>query len=69
MGSHSWVRTRLDRHIPPRPWEETKQDFGKRLRKAAEEANAECDVEGLRQGFNKRPEEMVERKGERISRK
>ena len=65
----SWLRTRLERHAPARPWEETKEDFGKRLKKAAEDANAECDVGGLCEGFNKRLEEMIERKGERISRK
>ena len=43
----SWVRNSLKTSLPQKPWEESREAFGARLRDAAREANTKYDVDGL----------------------
>ena len=40
----AWVRKRLERTMPKKPWEESEEKYGQRLRQVIQEINAECDV-------------------------
>ena len=52
--------------VPAREWEETRDDFGARLRRCISEINDQLDVDGLGRGFNKRVKVLCERKGGRL---
>ena len=43
----SWLRKRLTRSTPKKCWEESREEYGRRLKRCCEEVNKECDVEGL----------------------
>ena len=62
----SWLRKRLERSTPKKCWEETREAYGRRLKRCCEEVNKECDVEGLCKDFPKRMKRMGEREGERL---
>jgi len=62
------VKLRESKTKPPRPWEESREAFTVRMRGIAQEVNANCDVEGLCQGFVKRLKQVVELKGGRTGR-
>ena len=43
----AWVRYKLARRVPPRPWLETTEQYGGRLKSVVAEVNREHDVESL----------------------
>ena len=55
----AWVRGRLASTTPTVPWEETPEDFAKRLHEATDFANANYDGSGLRRELNWRLEQLV----------
>ena len=62
----SWIRKRERRTLPRKPWEETEEQFGARLREIARNINNSCNVEGLCWEFPERINKLVEMEGERI---
>ena len=63
----SWVRERLKRSLPKDPWTETEEQFAKRLKTAAENVNANHDVEGLCREMPDRMHKLAhETKGDRL---
>ena len=62
----SWMRFRLVRSQPQRCWEESREEYGRRLKRCCEEVNQECDVEGLCRGLPKRMKKLQEAEGDRI---
>ena len=62
----SWLRHRLERTLPNKCWEESREEYGRRLKRCCEEANKECDVEGLCHGLTKRMKKLEEAEGDRL---
>ena len=62
----SWIRQRERRTLPRKPWEETEEQFGARLREIARSINKNCNVEGLCWEFPERIHKLLEMEGERI---
>ena len=62
----SWLRHRLTRSTPKKCWEETREEYGRRLKRCCEEVNNECDVQGLCQGFPKRMKRLEDEEGDRL---
>ena len=62
----AWMRTRLSRTTPPRPWEESRDAYAKRLKTCCHDINTTCDVEGLCKGLPKRIDKLVENEGGRL---
>ena len=50
----SWLRKRLEQSTPKKCWEETREAYGRRLKRCCDDINKDCDVEGLCRGFPKR---------------
>ena len=61
-----WLRLRLGRTFPKKCWEESRGDFGRRLKRCCEETTQECDVEGLCHGLPKRVKKLQEAEGDRL---
>ena len=49
----SWIRVRLLKSTPNRNWEETREDYGKRLKRCCDDINKHLDVDGLCHAFPK----------------
>ena len=62
----SWIRLRLEKTVPRKPWLETTEQYASRLRGVVDDINANLDVEGLRKGLPKRLDLVIEAKGGRI---
>ena len=62
----SWMRTRLGRTTPTKCWEETREQYGRRLKRCCDEVNKDCDVEGLCNGLPKRMRLLQEKDGDRL---
>ena len=63
----SWVRDRLKRSLPKEPWNETEEQFSKRLKLAGEHVNANFDVQGLCREMPERMRKLVhDKKGDRL---
>ena len=63
----SWVRERLKRSLPKEPWNETEENFAKRLKAAAEHVIKHFDVPGLCKEMPERMRLPVhETKGDRL---
>ena len=62
----SWLRHRLSRSTPAKCWLESREDYGRRLKRCCEEVNKECDVEALCKGLPKRMKLLQERAGDRL---
>ena len=62
----SWLRHRLSRSTPPKCWEESREECGRRLKRCCEEVNKECDVGGLCKGLPKRMKLVQERGRDRL---
>ena len=62
----SWLRHRLETSLPGRPWEETQEAFGARLRTCCADVNANLDVEGLCRSFRTRVQALVDNQGGRF---
>ena len=65
----SWVRARLIRSMATVPvaWEESPEQFEKRLLQVVKDINNELDVSGLCREVPRRLDELVRRKGDRLS--
>ena len=62
----SWLRKRLERSTPTKCWEETREAYGRRLKRCCEEVNKECDVTGLCRDFPKRMKLVSDKDGDRL---
>ena len=62
----SWIRYRLGRTVPAKPWEESRADYTARLKMVCEEINTNLEVENLCRGFQKRIQTLVDREGGRL---
>ena len=62
----SWLRKRLERTTPMKCWEESREAYGRRLKRCCEEVNKDCDVEGLCRGFPKRIRLLHDEDGGRL---
>ena len=63
----AWVRERLKKTVPARPWEETVEAYSSRLKDVAAHINRMHDVEGVCRELPSRVEKLMQRKGDRIS--
>ena len=62
----SWLRLRLLRSTPKQCWTETRQEYGRRLKRCCEEVNKELDVQGLSEGLPKRLKMLHDCDGDRL---
>ena len=62
----SWLRLRLSRSTPAKCWQESREAYGRRLKRCCEEVNKECDVESLCKGLRKRMKLLQDRDGDRL---
>ena len=62
----SWIRLRLEKTAPGKPWLDTTGQYASRLRRVVDDINTNLDVEGLCKGFPKRLDLVIEAKGGRI---
>ena len=63
----SWIRYREARNRMAKPWEETEEQFGRRLRGIVQEINDKLDVDGLCRALPARVTKLVARDGGRIN--
>ena len=63
----SWLRKRLEQSTPKKCWEETREDYGRRLKRCCDEVNKEYDVDGLCQGYPKRIKLLQQKQGGRLN--
>ena len=63
----AWVRARLNKTVPPKPWEETIEAFGSRLKDVALYINRQYNVDGLCQQLPERVAMLMKSQGDRIS--
>ena len=57
---------RLSRSTPAKCWQESREEYGRRLKRCCEEVNKECNVEGLCKGLPKRMKLLQDRDGDRL---
>ena len=62
----AWLTNRLRVTAPAKSWEETAEQFGARLKQAADYVNAHYDVEGLQRELPARLDRLCDREGARI---
>jgi len=62
----SWIRLRLGKTVPAKPWEETRAEYAARLKMICEDINSNLEVEALCRGFQKRIQKLVDREGGRL---
>jgi hypothetical protein len=62
----AWLRKRLARSLPPKPWLETRDEYGARLKREAQAINELYDVEGLCHRFPARLELLIAKEGDRL---
>ena len=62
----AWLRHRLTRSTPKKCWEESREQYARRLKRCCEEVNKECDVAGLCRGFPKRVRRLLSSGGDRL---
>ena len=62
----SWLRHRLAQSTPMKCWTETRQEYGRRLKRCCEEVNKDLDVEGLNQQLPRRLKLLKEKEGGRL---
>ena len=62
----SWLRHRLSRSTPAKWWQESREEYGRRLKRCCEEVNKECNVEGLCKGLPERMKLLQEADGDRL---
>ena len=62
----SWIKRRLAWTKPVCPWEESREEYGQRLKGIARDINKELDVDGLCSSFMKRIDKLVDSKGRRL---
>ena len=62
----SWLRLRLARSVPPKPWLETREGYARRLKACCGEINEKLDVRGLCHALLPRVDALVEAEGGRL---
>ena len=62
----SWLRHRLSISTPAKCWQETRDEYGRRLKRCCDEVNKEYDVDGLCQGYPKRIKLLQQKQGGRL---
>lgn len=62
----AWVRHRLKLTVPPKPWEESIEDFGSRLKDVALYINHHYNVDGLCRELPDRVAMLMRAQGDRI---
>lgn len=62
----AWIRDRLSRTLPAKPWNEARDAYGKRLKRICNDINSNCEVEALCRAFPTRINTLVEREGGRL---
>ena len=62
----SWLRHRLSISTPKNCWQETREEYGRRLKRCCDEVNKEYDVEGLCRGYPKRMKTLQDGQGQRL---
>ena len=62
----SWLRHRLARSTPKACWEETPEEYGRRLKRCCDEVDKECDVVSLCRSFPKRLKLLRKQEGGRL---
>ena len=62
----SWLRRRLTKTLPRRPWEETSEEYGARLKACAAYINEHHDVDNLCRGLPARLNELKALEGDRL---
>ena len=61
-----WMRRRLAVTVPQNPWEETVGEYASRLKSCCAYVNENHEVADLANGFLKRVQKVVDRKGGRL---
>ena len=62
----AWTRVLLTRTMPKRPWQETREAFGDRLRAVCRTINAEHKVEELCREFPDRIQQLIDVAGDNL---
>ena len=62
----AWLTNRLRVTVPKKPWEESVEQFGSRLKQAAAYVNAHYNVDGLQRELPSRLRKLHDREGGRI---
>ena len=62
----SWLRNRVAQSTPRRSWEETRPEYGRRLKRCCDEVNRGLDVEGLSKQLPKRLKPLKDSDGDRL---
>lgn len=62
----AWLRRRLALTLPAKPWLETREEFGSRLKQRTQHVNDKYDVQSFCRDFPQRIEELIEREGNRL---
>lgn len=65
-NSRRRLRHKLSRSTPRKCWQESREEYGRRLKRCCEEVNKECDVEGLCKGLPKRMKLLEDKGGDRL---
>ena len=65
--SVAWIRHRLAKSVPAKPWEESRDAYTARLKRIVEEINRNRDVEGLCKCFLTRIAKLVDKNDGRLS--
>ena len=63
----AWTRVQLKATYPKKPWEETREAFGARLRQACRSINAEYSVDDLCRAFPGRIQKLIDRGGDNLT--
>ena len=64
----AWMRDRLKKTAPKKPWEETLDAYHSRLKHCAAHCNDKHNIDGLCEEVPWRLEELLKRSGDRIPR-
>eukprot|EP00973_Karenia_brevis_P034926 4819307-Karenia_brevis.AAC.1 len=59
----SWIRERLGKTVPRKPWEENRQAYATRLKECCDFINANYNVEGLCRELLQRVNKVLAAKG------
>ena len=62
----AWIRYRLAKTVPPKPWEETEEQYAKRLKECVAYINEYYNVKELCMEFPQRVARIMEAEGGRI---
>ena len=62
----AWLRRRLAMSLPAKPWLETREEFGARLKEQAAYINNKFNVDALCRAFPLRLDQLIAKEGDRI---